>query len=341
MNPGKIIRTLTGPAARFISLQQMISVTGQKLIQPFYHSVSDTQLPHLRHVLKIRNVATFKADLAFFLKYFRPVDAREVMQKTINQTRWERPSFHLSFDDGLKEMVTVVAPLLIQKGIPATFFINSGFIGNKDLFFRYKASLLIEKTESLHTEIRVRFNRILDNYGIEKGDPRHRLLSVDYPRKAVLDEIAPILEVSFRTYTDNREVYMNEKDIRELQQQGFIIGAHSVDHPSYKNLAPEEQIRQTYQSLQYLEKSFGVAPALFSFPFSDEGVSAEFFHRIYRPQGPADLTFGVSGLKKEGFPAHLHRIPMENGRSASGNIRGEYLYYMMKAALNKNIIKRK
>ena len=82
--------------------------------------------------------------------------------------------------------------------------------------------------------------------------------------------------------------------------------------------------------------------ALFSFPFSDEDVSAVFFERILKPRGEVDLSFGISGLKKDSVPFHFHRIPMETGPFSAGEIiRGEYIYFMMKTIAGKNKINRK
>ena len=55
----------------------------------------------------------------------------------------------LTFDDGHLEMFEVVAPILSKRGISATFFLNTGFLDNKDMFFRHKASLLIGHLKSL------------------------------------------------------------------------------------------------------------------------------------------------------------------------------------------------
>ncbi|WP_262708643.1 polysaccharide deacetylase family protein [Natronoflexus pectinivorans] len=52
--------------------------------------------------------------------------------------------FHLTFDDGLSEIYHETIPILEKKGIPATIFLNTGFIDNKKMFYRFKSSLVIE-----------------------------------------------------------------------------------------------------------------------------------------------------------------------------------------------------
>ena len=57
-------------------------------------------------------------------------------------------SFLLTFDDGFREIYDIIAPILLDKGIPATFFISSGFLDNRELCYQHKASLLVEKVRN-------------------------------------------------------------------------------------------------------------------------------------------------------------------------------------------------
>jgi hypothetical protein len=48
------------------------------------------------------------------------------------------------------------------------------------------------------------------------------------------------------------------------------------------------------------------------------------------------MSFGSSGLKKEKFPFHRQRIPMEkSGMGAFVYIKGEYVYYIMKSVFGR------
>jgi peptidoglycan/xylan/chitin deacetylase (PgdA/CDA1 family) len=342
MIPGINIRKITCKAGKYLPMPFLIKITGQRLVLPFYHSVSDLPLPHLINVLKIRNIHTFRNDLEFLLTHFRPVGIQELHEKILSGKPESQPLFHLTFDDGLKEMITTVAPLLKELGIPATFFINTGFIGNKEMFYRYKTSVLIENLKKSSDTILKTTQLLLDQQGIDKGALSYRLLKVNYKTKDVLNDIAALIDIDFREYAQMYDIYLHEEDIKTLLKQGFTIGAHSIDHPEFRLEEPEEQIMQTIESLEYLQDHFAVDIALFSFPFSDEDVSAGFFEKILKPEGKVDLSFGISGLKKDAVPFHFHRIPMETGPFSAGEIiGGEFLYFMMKAIAGKNKINRK
>ena len=53
------------------------------------------------------------------------------MEAVEGSGKLDRRCLHLTFDDGFRELHDVVAPILLRKGIPATFFVNSAFIDNK------------------------------------------------------------------------------------------------------------------------------------------------------------------------------------------------------------------
>jgi peptidoglycan/xylan/chitin deacetylase (PgdA/CDA1 family) len=338
----KFFNEISQPVSILTPPGKLVQLTGQRRILPFYHAVSNQPLPHLKHLLNIRDIATFSADLDFFMKHFRPVDAHELWKEVREGSSLSHPSFHLSFDDGLKECVTIIAPILKSRGIPATFFINTGFIGNQDIFYRFKASLLIGKTISASKPTLTTIHSVLDKSLVPGGDLKKRLLSVTYANKEVLEEVASVIDLNFREYAGSQEIYMNEEDIHHLLEQGFSVGAHSIDHPLFSKVPFDEQVRQTIQSMEYLRDRFQVSHALFSFPFSDNEVTAAFYHRIHQPDGMVDLSFGISGLKKDIVPTHLHRIPMETGRYSAGQIvTGEFLYFMIKSIFHKNKINRK
>ena len=325
---------------KFIPLQSLITVTGQNRILPFYHLVSDESVIHVKNLYCVKSIKEFKNELEFFLKYYEPVDFQEL----ISAGEVKKNSFLLSFDDGLREFYDVVAPILRQKGIPAICFLNSGFMDNKGLFFRYKASILIErlKTSNLSSAKEKELKNWFQVKGLVYDDHFQSLLSVNYHNKEFLDELALFLDIDFSDYLQQHRPYLETGQIEELIAQGFHFGSHSIDHPFYAEIDEEEQFAQTKQSMDEITSLFKLDYRLFSFPFSDDSVSKQFFEKIFNPVNPvADITFGTSGLKKDSCIHSKQRIPVEiRNYTAKEIVYGEYLYYICKAFFGKNVIKR-
>lgn len=310
-------------------------VSNQKLILPFYHTISDEDLSHIKHLYPVKGVKAFVKDLDFLLKHYIPIDYQEFMKlnRTHNQPR--KPSFLLSFDDGLKEFHEVIAPILLQKGIPAICFLNSGFIDNKNLFYRYKSSLLIEKLKK-DPSFNIRIQKLL---GGSQNNVKN-ILSITYQNKDLLNELATLMDCDFNDFLLKESPYLSSDQIKSLIKQGFYFGAHSIDHPEYQYIQLEEQIRQTTESIQNICTDFSIDYKIFSFPFTDHKVSKNFFSQI-KENNVAESTFGGAGQKKDIVPNNFQRIPFEmNSLSGKQILNAELIYYLLKIPFGKNIIYR-
>ncbi|MEZ4911241.1 MAG: polysaccharide deacetylase family protein [Saprospiraceae bacterium] len=308
----------------------LINLTNQKLIHPFYHAVSDVPLPHMTHLYSVKNSDAFIKDIDWLLKHFSPIDYPEFKQIILGEKPITKPSFLLSFDDGLSQFHDVIAPILKEKGVPAICFLNSAFIDNKALFFRYKASLIIhtiQHSSEKHNTVK----QILDTSEVNQS-----LLAIQYADRAVLDIIADAISLDFDAYLKENTPYLSSQQIKSLIQQGFYFGAHSIDHPEYRHLDLPEQINQTKESVAKIIANFGLDYRLFSFPFTDYSVSQQFFTHLQQ-QNITDLTFGCSGLKTDSAPNHFQRIPCEMANlSAKQIVNAELLYFLAKWPFGRN-----
>ncbi|HNM29493.1 MAG TPA: hypothetical protein PKN40_06950, partial [Chitinophagales bacterium] len=55
------------------ALKDFIKASGQQIIFPFYHTVSNDDLPHIKHLYRWRNVQEFESDMDFLLRNFTPL----------------------------------------------------------------------------------------------------------------------------------------------------------------------------------------------------------------------------------------------------------------------------
>lgn len=310
-----------------ISLGKYSRITGQKLILPFYHSVSSAPLPHVKHIGYYRKTNDFENDIACFLKHFNSVSLTNLADPQNN-------SFHLSFDDGLSDFYHTVMPLLVKKGIHATVFVNSDFLDNKKLFYRHKTSIIMGEVEGSELEKA----RIADYFSCEADEVSQKIN--DLTDHSKIEDIAKLLKISFEQYLYEQQPYLSIAQLKELSRMGFTIANHSKSHPNFKLISPEEQRDQISQVNSFLAAELGVSEHYFSFPFGDEDIHDSFFDWMYS-SGAIRYSFGISGLKKDSYKNHFHRIPMEqHGLSAEQILKFEYFYFMMKALVNRNKIRR-
>lgn len=311
-----------------------------KIIFPFYHLVSDERVRHVIHLYPYKNTREFEKDLDFLLKHYSPVSLAEFRQQIAQGMDTDCDSFLLTFDDGLKEFKEVIVPILLRKGVPAVNFINSAFVDNKDLFFRYKASLLVDEIQKKDID-RHKINKLFHKHGF-KGNMVKSLLGISYHERAFLDIVAEHLGFNFRQYLETEKPYMTSEDIKSLTEMGFDFGAHSIDHPEYWNLGLKEQVKQTLESIDHINNLTNSDFRLFSFPFSDDWIKEAFFTDD-AIVSKVDLMFGTSGMKKERHTGHFQRIPFEvkQGKADAETImRYEYMCFFLKMFLGRNTISR-
>jgi peptidoglycan/xylan/chitin deacetylase (PgdA/CDA1 family) len=285
------------------------------VIHPFYHTVSDVYLPHIHPLYIPKKLRDFENDLDFLLHRFDAISIHEVDLYRQNPAQLKKHAFHLSFDDGLRGVYEYLTPLLFRKGVPATIFVNKAFTDNKQLFYRHKAAILINKLNN---------GRISGT--VKKEIEASKIYAVSYSNRHLLNKMALLLDVDFQSFLKTEKPYLTSDELKEMQNKGFTIGAHSIDHPHFGELNQEEQIRQITESCAFVKETFGEQKAYFSFPFSDENIPDSLFEAI---ENKVDMTFGITGIQVRNNGRHWGRIDMErNSRNARG-------------AINKSFLKRK
>lgn len=318
----------------------LIKLTKQRTIVPLYHLISDQQVDHIKHLYPIKSTTAFEKDLDFFLKHYSPVDFLTFREQQTNPKASKKHNCLITFDDGLSEFHDVISPILLRKGVPAICFLNSDFIDNKALFFRYKASLLIDAIEKKKKVLNS--PSIQTWMGEKTTNYKERILAVSYKDKESLGFLACELGVDFNLYLKEQKPYMASDQIRSLIGKGFHFGSHSCDHPEYQKLDLPEQLHQTIKSTEEISSKFSLSYKAFAFPFTDHGVSRTFFNKVLEEGNIVDLSFGCAGMKSETFKGHIQRIPFEWGdKEAREILNTEYFYFMVKALFRKNTIERK
>lgn len=319
--------------ARLMSLDRMISWSGQPVVFPFYHTLAPESLPHISHLYRVIKPDAFEKDLDQLLKYFEALSLEDYLKG--KEEKGGKRSMVLTFDDGLKGCYDFVAPLLIKKGIPATFLLNNKFIDNKGLFYRYKASLLIHRVRD---DCRAREN-VAARLKIDGNQVESALGMIGWGQAALLDDLAPEAEMDYSGYLRYSPVYMSTKEVKDLLEWGFEIGAHSSEHMDFTRLEAEEIKGQVKSSLKDLKKRFGIKTAYFSFPFTSDGIPGKVIDELLE-EGTARALLGTAGLKQTGRRAFIQRIPMEKYHlNAIETLKAEYFYYLLKAPLGRNRIR--
>lgn len=334
------IKNIFSSLSGFLPLKALMPASRQRFIFPFWHAVSDAPPAHLSALYQMPREKEFERDLDFFLKQFKCASIGQVEEFAMKKVDSKLNLFFPSFDDGLSECYHTIAPILKRKGIQAAFFINPEFGDNKKLFHRHKASVLlsrINQTKFNSKQIKEAGN-LLD---IEPENIQVFLRRAVFEDENSLNKLAKYFEIDFDDYLRNYQPYMTLAQIKELQNDGFFIGAHSMDHREFFHASEPEMIQEISSSISFVNQKIHPEKKWFAFPFTDSKVPDTVFEKANQ-ENIWDLSFGTAGMKDETMPNHIQRIPMESSQmqSAEKVLQTEYSWYAIKSVFGKNKVNR-
>jgi peptidoglycan/xylan/chitin deacetylase (PgdA/CDA1 family) len=315
------LRSIAGKAVsagmRLLPLAALQRRSEYPLLAPVYHAIAEAVPPHVRYLFPLRHPRTFSDDLDFFQRHYTPVTLAQLHRHAAGEQALPDRAVFLSFDDGMREVADVVAPMLTRRGIPATFFLNSAFVDNRSLFYRHKASLLCDHIDQLSDSQLASLAAApirLQAKCADRLQLKQSILSIGYAERAQLDELAAVLEVDFPHFLSEKQPYLTSEQITVLLGQGFTIGAHSIDHPRYATIALDEQLRHTRDSTLFLMERFGITTRDLAFPFVSDGVSSEFFKEAYQNK-LVEMLFCLNGVATRDV-RNIERFWMESNATA-------------------------
>lgn len=210
------------------------------------------------------DAARFAAELDLLGACFQVLPLGEALGRLASGTLPLRAAC-LTFDDGYANNREVALPLLLARGLPATFFVATGFLDGGRMF----NDTVIETVRRAPEEFDLRAEG-LGEYRLV--DPAARRRAVDdligrlkyldpVERLARAERIATLAGVSLPA-----DLMMTAAQVREVQRAGMEIGAHSVDHPILARVALEEARRQIVESKRQLEVLNGAPVRAFAYP---------------------------------------------------------------------------
>lgn len=338
----KLIKKFAYYFTKPFSFEFLRARSKENFIFPFYHIVSENTPSYIKDLYPVVSPLRFKADLDFLQKYYKSATTQDLIHFHKSGKQSNKPLFFLSFDDGLKECYKIVYPILKENQIEAAFFINPDFVDNKTIFFRFKTSIIINEVLKItDKKILNKIAKIISNNNWDKEICIKKIAALTFSEDSKIEQISDVAGIDFTEKLNTEKIYMTLNQLKELNENGFLIGSHSMNHPLFSELDYTQQIEQVEQSIVYIKREFTPKISTFAFPFTDFDVQANFF-KYLNDSEEIDITFGTAGIKNDSSPKHIQRIPMESfeGDSAERIIRTEYAYYWLKSFFGKNTIRR-
>jgi peptidoglycan/xylan/chitin deacetylase (PgdA/CDA1 family) len=184
----------------------------------------------------------------------------------------------ISFDDGYTDNLTTASPILRLAGIPATFFICTGCLGDARGFWWDRLASAIAGAETLSSES-VPMKMLSVTGDLSSPEARRkatleiaaRLQRMHSPdRDRIVADLESVLLAGGSGKTEPCPV-LDEAGVRELGSQPLAqLGAHTHSHAMLSMLTRDEQLTEINRSVTKLQDITGTRPRFVAYPYGGE-----------------------------------------------------------------------
>jgi peptidoglycan/xylan/chitin deacetylase (PgdA/CDA1 family) len=239
-----------------------------------YHRVMErSDGPGLRGV----SAHDFRWQMELLARCCKPLSLREGVE-LLREGRLPERAVCVTFDDGYADNETQALPILLHTGVPATFFVASGFLDGGRMF-----------SDAVIESVRAYPGSRLDlrEAGLGEHDlsaPQARgaamlalLKQVKYmPVEQRSRSVESIVSLSGVHLPDN--LMMSSEQVVALARAGMCIGGHTVNHPILASIDDDEAEREIRDGRDRLAALTGEPVDLFAYPNGLPGQDYEQRH---------------------------------------------------------------
>jgi peptidoglycan/xylan/chitin deacetylase (PgdA/CDA1 family) len=314
-----LARRVASNAMRLLPVTAYGRVIRREAIGLCYHVVSDGPLPHVSPLYPFKTVAQFRADLLWLKAHFRFVSYPELMEARDAGRPLGPNRVFLSFDDGYAECFSVVRPMLLELGVPCTFFITTDVIGNGQALAFNQVALCVEAMKAMDGErVRAIMEEMRPAADRPLADPhalsawiRPALRNPDSPAYATLARLVELAGVDVGAFLRTKP-YLAAEQVRQMAAEGFSFGGHSRLHWHLGSVAGAERVEhEIVESSRVAAELSGASRVPFAFPYDGFGLDRGLVVDVLRRNPFIGPVFGTGGVARES-DAVLHRMIVDD-----------------------------
>jgi peptidoglycan/xylan/chitin deacetylase (PgdA/CDA1 family) len=253
---------MMGASAVVSWLGRLIEPAERRLLILIYHRVHrDTDELFPREI----TAETFRWQVDLVARHMSPMPLREGIER-LSAGTLPRRAVAVTFDDGYADNLELAAPILRAAGVPATFFIASGYLDGGRMW----NDTVIESVRRLPLGS-YDFGQIgVGSWTLQDLDSRRELCRTllktlkhrpPADRQRLSDAIGESTGVPLPD-----DLMMTTAQVQTLIELGFDIGGHTVSHPILRLLSDDEARREILDGRVALESITGRPVELFAYP---------------------------------------------------------------------------
>lgn len=278
-----------------------------------YHRIGDPGDQMLDHGLWSATPKAFERQMRFLRRHCRIISPAQLLEQ---EALAGQACAMVTFDDGYRDNYEVAFPILQSLGVPATFFVSTGFTDRPRLPWWDEISWMICSSR------RSRLSSAMLALDVTLEGNRQRAIDAALlvykrlPGEATavfMDDLGEACGTGRCPANLGRDLWMTWDMLRAMSEAGMTVGGHTVDHPVLSRLSPLEQEEQIGGCMQRLEEELAVKGRFFAYPRGKEDSFSD-ATRAALYQAKIDVAFSYyGGFNHPGHadPYDVRRVPVE------------------------------
>jgi len=259
---------ITGSGA----LRGLSRIQGPSLTVLRYHSVQNNPANYEDTIGSsiIHSTENFRNQMRLVSRHYSPISMDDVINYLEGDFTLPPYPVVITFDDGYKDNLEIAAPILGEFNIPATFYIVMNSVADQETnsiwFMRIRKAFSITKKSSW-TDNNSRIYPLSDEANKIKARGAAMAYCGSTIGKTQLEHVAQIEQaLDVPAFETDSNIMLTWDDIRQLRDQGHIIGSHTMTHPNLAYVKEEDAKFEIDQSRLKLENKIGESVSHFSYP---------------------------------------------------------------------------
>jgi glycosyltransferase involved in cell wall biosynthesis len=215
--------------------------------------------------------------LDWITESYRVVPFEEVASRKGEPSNRERPDCAITFDDGWYDNFAYAFPQLRRRGLTATIFLPTRFIGTNRRFWQEHLWLCMRKLKDGEGRREV-VEKIASRtpWFPPGGEGR---ISYDYVRRLLLTRHSIEAEEFTQRIADHAgltgafagRAFLNWEEVQQMSAAGISFGSHTLNHTLLANASPKMAEREIQDSREELESRIDERVTAFAYPWGAVG----------------------------------------------------------------------
>lgn len=272
-----------------------------------YHRIGDPSDSLFDHNLWSATAEDFDRQVAFLAKNFDVIGLTD-LEHALNQTHGQ--FVMLTFDDGYRDNFSTAFPILKSHGVPATFFISTGFIDRPRVPVWDELAWMSRMTSLPLLEPNDWLSEPVNFSEADRAQGFRKLLSVYHTAGSeligeYLDFLADTLGTGRCPTSMAADQWMNWDMLREMHSGGMTFGGHTVNHPILANSTADQQDWEIGECKRRLSDELGQTIDAFSYPNGQPSDFNEFSRAALRSHDYRWAFGFFGGYSQPGYSDHF------------------------------------